>query len=50
LAVPDTPETQVFDQLANEWGVKLMKGSVFNVGQRLLGAAEQYQIDVVVLH
>ncbi len=48
LAVPDTPETQVFDQLANEWGVKLMKGSVFNVGQRLLGAAEQYQIDVVI--
>lgn len=47
LVVPDDEESSVFDSLASVWGVGLVKGSVFNVGERLLKAAEQHHIDVI---
>ena len=48
LAVPDSPESAVFDQIAEDWGVELIKGPVFNVGERVLIAAEQQRVDIVV--
>ena len=48
LAVPDLEESQVFDELASYWCVELVKGSVFNVADRLLSAANRYEVDVIV--
>lgn len=48
LAVPDVPESSVYDGLARQWGVKLVKGSNFNVADRMLKAAQALEVDIVV--
>ena len=48
LAVPDTPDSQVFQTITNTWGVGLVMGSEFNVAERLYQAARDHQIDIIV--
>jgi len=48
LAVPDLKESRTFNTLASSWNVELVKGSVFNVAQRLLTAANRFDADVLV--
>lgn len=47
LAVPDEPESAVFDALAEEWGVFLVKGAPHNVAARIHKAVELHQVDIV---
>ncbi len=48
LAAPNTTDSQIFDHLAPEWNVKLVKGAEFNVSDRMLQAAEFGDVDIVV--
>ena len=48
LAVPDSPESAVFDKLAQEWGVQLIKGPIYNVAERMLKAADQLDVDIII--
>lgn len=48
LAVPDVEESDVFETLAKKWGVNLVRGSNYNVADRMLKASEAYGVDIIV--
>lgn len=48
LAVPDVEESKVFKTLAKKWAVNLVKGSNYNVADRMLKASEAYKVDIIV--
>lgn len=48
LAVPEVEDSVVFETLAKKWGVNLVKGSNYNVADRILKASETYKVDIIV--
>lgn len=48
LAVPDSPESAVFEVLTKDWGVQLIKGPIYNVAERMLKAADEMDVDIII--